>query len=55
VAGALLVAALHVPDAGVVERVVGGKVGAARDPEYVLDTLSLEAFHDGVDGSHCGS
>ena len=55
VAGALLVAALDVADAGVVERVVGGKVGAARDPEYVLDALGLEAFHDGVDCSHDGS
>ena len=54
VAGALLVAALDVADAGVVERVVGGEVGAAGDPEYVLDALGLEALHDGVDGSHDG-
>ena len=52
VAGALLVPALHMADAPVVERVVGREVGAARDPEYVLDALGLEALHDGVDGSH---
>ena len=52
VAGALLVTALDVAHARVVERVVGGQVGAARDPEYVLDALGLEALHDGVDCSH---
>ena len=52
VAGALLVAALDVAQPGVVQRVVGGEVGAARDAEYVLDALGLEAFHDGVDCSH---
>jgi hypothetical protein len=43
---------LDVPDARVVQGVVGGQVGAARDAEHVVDTLGLEALHDGVDGSH---
>ena len=52
VARALLVAALDVADARVVERVVGREVGAAGDAEDVLDALGLEALHDCVDGSH---
>jgi hypothetical protein len=48
----LLVAALDVAHARVVERVVRRKIGPARNPEYVLDALGLEAFHDGVDCSH---
>jgi hypothetical protein len=55
VARALLVAALDVPQAGVVERVVGGQVRAPRNAEYMLDALGLEALHDGVDGSHDGA
>ena len=51
---ALLVTALNVADAGVVQSVVGRQVRAAGNPEYVLDALRLEAFHDGVDGSHDG-
>jgi hypothetical protein len=54
-AGALLVTALDVPQAGVVERVVGGQVRAARNAEYMVHALGLEAFHDGVDGSHDGA
>ena len=41
---ALLVARLDVGDVGVVERVVGGQVGAAGDPEDVLDALGLESL-----------
>ena len=44
VAGALLVARLDVGHVGVVERVVGGQVGAAGDAEDVLDPLGLECF-----------
>ena len=51
-ARALLVAAEDVPDAGVVERVVGREVRAAGDAEYGVDTFSLETFHDGVNRSH---
>ena len=52
VAGALLVAAEDVPDARVVERVVGGQVGATGNPEYGRDPFGLQAFHHGVDRSH---
>ena len=38
--------------AAVVERVVGGQVGAAREPEHRVDALGLEALDDGVDRSH---
>src|SRR5918992_474985 len=55
VAGALLVAALDVADAGVVERVVGGQVCPARDAEHMLHALGLEALHDRVDGAHAVS
>ncbi len=55
VAAAGLVAHEHVADAGVDEGVVRGEVGAARVAEYDFDALSLEAFHDGVDGSHKGA
>ena len=54
-ARALLVTALDVPQAGVVERVVRGQVRAPRDAEYMVNALGLEAFHDGVDGSHDGA
>ena len=52
VAGALLVPAQDVADAGVVERVVGGEVRAAGDAEYGVHALGLEAFHDRVDCPH---
>jgi hypothetical protein len=51
---ALLVTALDVANAGVIQSVVGRQVRAAGNSEYVLDALRLEAFHDGVDGSHDG-
>src|ERR671915_546881 len=47
-----LVAGLDVPDAGVVEGVVGRQVRPAGDPEDVIHALGLEALHDGVDRSH---
>src|SRR4051812_43786357 len=49
---ARLVAHEDVLDAGVVERVIGRQVRAARVPEYDLDALGLEAVHDGVDSAH---
>ena len=52
VAAAGLVADEDVADARVDERVVGREVRAARIPEYDVDTLGLEAFHDGVDRTH---
>ncbi len=52
VAAAGLVADEDVADAGVVEGVVGGEVGAAGQPEYDVDTLGLQAFHQGVDCTH---
>ena len=52
VAAARLVADEDVADAGVVERVVGGEVGAAGEAEYDVDTLGLQAFHQSVDCTH---
>ena len=52
VPSSLLVAALDVADAGVVEGVVGRQIGPAGNSEHVLDALGLEALHDGVDGAH---
>ena len=43
VSGALLVARLDVLEVGVVDRVVRGQVGAAGDPEDVLDPSALSA------------
>ncbi len=48
-----LVADQDVPDAGIVERVVGGQVGAAGKAEYDVDTFGFEAFHQSVDCTHC--
>ena len=44
VAGALLVAAQHVPDARVEQRVVGRQDGAAGDAEDDVDALALEGL-----------
>ncbi len=52
VPAALLVAHLDVAEVGVDERVVGGQVGPAGDPEDVLDALGLEGLHQCVSGSH---
>jgi len=41
VSGALLVTAEDVPDAGVVERVVGWEVRAAGDAEYGIDASAF--------------
>ena len=51
-AGALLVADLHVLEIGVVERVVERQARPARDPEYVLDTLGLESLAECVSSAH---
>ncbi len=51
-AAARLVADEDVPDAGVIEGVVGGKVGAAREAEYDVDTLCLQTFHQSVNCTH---
>ena len=51
-AAAGLVAYEDVTDAGVDERVIGREVRAAGVSEYDIDTFRLEAFHDGVDGTH---
>jgi hypothetical protein len=51
-AAAGLVTDEDVADARVDEGVVGGEVRAARIPEYDVDTLRLQAFHDRVDCSH---
>src|SRR5207342_3554558 len=48
---ALLVAALDVANARVVEGVVGREIRSAGDAEYGVDTLSLQAFHDCLDRS----
>ena len=47
-----LVAYEDVPDPRVDERVVGREVRAAGVAEYDVDAFGLEAFHDGVDGTH---
>src|SRR5690349_12822788 len=41
-----------VADPRVHERVVGGQVGTTGIAEYDVDAFGLEAFHDGVDGTH---
>jgi len=53
-AAARLVSHEDVPDAGVVEGVVGREVRAAGQAEYDVDTLGLEAFHQGIDCTHGG-
>ena len=55
VTAAGLVADQDVTDAGVVEGVVGREVGAAGKPEYDVDTLGLQAFHQSVDCTHGAS
>ena len=50
--GALLVARLDVGQVGVVQRVVGGQVGAAGDAEDVLDPLGLERLKKSVRRAH---
>ena len=52
VAGALLVARLDVGQIGVVERVVGRQVGAAGDPEDVLDALGLQGLEKCIRRAH---
>src|SRR6202020_27225 len=47
-----LVAHQDVPDPSVVEGVVRREVGAARQPEYHVNTLCLETFHQCVDCTH---
>ncbi len=52
VSGALLVARLDVLELRVVDRVVGGQVGAPGDPEDVLDPLGLEGLDECVSCAH---
>ena len=52
--GTLLVAGLDVGQVGVVERVVGGQVGATGDAEDVLDPLGLEGLEECVGRAHGG-
>jgi hypothetical protein len=47
-----LVADEDVADAGVVEGVVRGEVRAAGQPEYHVNTLCFETFHQCVDCTH---
>ena len=47
-----LVAHEHVADAGVDEGVVRREIGTAREAEYDLHTLCLQALHDGFDRAH---
>jgi hypothetical protein len=51
-AAAGLVTDEDVADPRVIERVVGRKVGAARESEYDIDTFCLKTFHQGVDCTH---
>ena len=51
-AGALLVAGLDVDDVRVVQRVVGGQVGAAGDAEDVLDPLGLQRLAESIGRPH---
>ncbi len=52
VATSLLVPNLDVGDLGVIQRVVGGQVGASGNPEDVFDALSLEGLAKCVGGAH---
>src|SRR3954462_11992149 len=51
-AGTLLVARLDMQEVRVVERVVGGQVGAAGNAEDVLDTFGLQCFAECIGGAH---
>jgi hypothetical protein len=52
VAATGLVAHQHMADAGVIERVVGGQVGATGEAEYDIDALGFKALHHGIDCTH---
>ena len=52
VTAAGLVAHQDVADPGVVERVVGREVGTPGEPEYDVDTLSFQTFHQRIDSPH---
>jgi hypothetical protein len=52
VTAAGLVTHQDVADPRVHERVVRGEVRTTRITEYDVDAFGLEAFHDGVDGTH---
>jgi hypothetical protein len=54
-AAASLVAHEDVADPRVVQGVVGRDVRAAGQAEYDVDTLRLQAFHQGVDRPHARS
>ena len=47
-----LVADEDVADAGVVERVIRREIGAARQPEYDIDTFCLQTFHQCINCTH---
>jgi len=49
---ARLVAHQDIANPGIVKRVVGREVGTARKPEYDVDTLSFQTFHQRIDSAH---